>query len=50
LTFLGKVDKKAFVKRARRRGYLKKGTKRQYPTDEEGLDGCCRNPILQEKE
>jgi hypothetical protein len=50
LTFLGKVVKKAFVKRARRRGYLMKGTKRQYPTDEEGLDGCRMEPVFQEKE
>jgi hypothetical protein len=32
LTIVGKVDKKGCVKRAQRGGYVRKGTKRRYPT------------------
>jgi hypothetical protein len=50
LTIAGKVDKKSFMKRAQGRWYVKKGTKRRYPTEEEGFGGCCTEPTLQEKE
>jgi hypothetical protein len=50
LTIVGKLDKKAFVKRAQQRGYVKKGTKRRSTTEEERFDGCFMEPVLQKKE
>jgi len=50
LTFLGKVDKKGFVMRGQQRGYVRKGRKRRDTSEEEELDGCCLEPVLQEKE
>lgn len=50
LTIAQKADKKGFVKRAQGRGYAKNGTKRRYPTEEEGFDGCGMESMLQEKE
>jgi hypothetical protein len=41
LTIAAKVDKKGCVKRAQRRIYVKKGTKRRDPTYEEGFDRGC---------